>query len=687
MPVKPPIQDSPLKQEQAAIMSGEILIGLLVALEHVVPTSGAGRLVSEPHALAHIINQAAAAAAPEQGDVAALISQQLQLQHVQLAPALKVRLLFWQTLFTAIEELCQLDAILKSELQRLRPLFLQAGLVDENIAINSQHPMRLFFSSLLTEGSYWYANSGKENAQFYDAVVQTVNDIAAASSADCERINTALDKFIALLGKQNARAQMMAQRCSESELGMAKIHRAQAQVVALLDSLTGCSLPESILQFLRSTLKSELQFILINQSDTAIAWQSWSAIITRLPQVFPVLAPAAEKPVEPEPPNLQQLYRDVQIIVGLLDEHVTVSAANQQVYDDGVEDLRERLFGRLRGTPEKLAPFEPLTTLDELSQMGAVVSPALLKRVAHLRVDDWFMFYNSDNQWLRCKLLLRPPHIEQLLFVNRSGHRVLQKSVRDFSACLATHIAKPLIVADTFAVALARTSQRLQLLCERNNAKNKTKTNNELIHKDEPIISSEIADASLIVGQDENIPAHDDNVLTQTPTSFEVSAAVAIEAQARASAADNDVELPPTIPAIDRTSAAQKALQEARVLEHLAIRRERQPTKPETTIAASQIEVDEPNSAPSHTVIDQLNIGAWLDLPVANQERQRCKLVAIMRSTDVFIFADRQGVKVAELQRRDLINLLTEQRAHVVSHGDNFEGQLSKVVLTLRRDL
>jgi hypothetical protein len=694
MPVKPPIQAPTSDQEQPSFVTAEYLAELLITLESVIPASDAGSLLNEREALIQIIDQVVKAA-PQPGDVPTLISHHLQIQGMQLTPALKVRLLFWQTLFTAIEEACQLDIALKVELQRLRPVFLQTGLADDFFAINPQHLMHQFFSRLLTEGSYWYANSGKENAQFFDAVVQAVNEIVAAAGADSVGVNTTIETFFALLDKQNARAQMMAQRCGESELGMAKIHRVQAQVVVLLDSLVGCALPESILNFLRVTLKSELQFILINDGDAAIAWQSWSAIIKRLPQVFPVLIPDAEKPVEPEPPNLQQLYRDVQIIVGLLDEHVTVSAANQQIYDEGVADLRECLFNRLRGTPEKLVRFESIATLDELSQLGAAVSPALLKRVAHLRIDDWFMFFNSDDQWLRCKLLLLPPQTEQLIFVNRSGHRVLQKSVRDFSACLAAHVAKPLIVADTLTLALARTCKKLQLLCEKNKAMHKnnkaspgaTAGKDVLLADNNAISKSEVADMPVISSAQENASVNAELLASSALTSIPRSRASDVSSFDDPQVSKTDSAHPAATPANDRKSAAEKALQEARVLERLAIRRERQRSRLETTIDPENVVAEESASEQAQAAVDLLNIGAWVELPVANIEPQRCKLVAIMRSTNTFIFADRRGVKVAELQRDHLINLLAEQRAQILSRGDDFEGQLSKVVLTLRRDL
>lgn len=633
------------------------LSALLTALEAVVPAaSEGGELLESAAALADIL--ATFTPADPHKDIGLQLSHHLQAQQIRLAPALKVRLMVLQNLYSELEEASPLEESLQHELRRLRPALLASGLREQDLLTNSQHNLRQFIDNLCLHGGVWYTPSCREGTVFYDAVVQAVDAILlAVKNNQPAVIAGVVEDFVALAGKQQARAQMMEQRCADSELGMANIHRAQAQVIGLLEALNGCALPESVLQFARSTLKGELQFILINHTEAAAAWQSWSAIITRLPQVFPALVPEEDKPVEPDSPNRQQLYRDVQIIVGLLDEHVTVSTANQQAYDDGVEDLRERLFEKLRGISVPLFEFTPLTSPDELSLMGAVISPSLLKKVAGLHCGDWFVFHNSDDQLLRCKLLLRPPEVTQLLFVNRSGHRVLQKSVQDFSACLATQIARPLIVEPLFAKALVMTVEKLQ----------------QFVVKSRTVIKEPVLKQALLKQAAETKRAE----TGAEPVEVEEKPAAVVVAE-------------PASPTSDRKSAAQKALQEARVLARLSARRERQRAQAMQLSAAVRNAPlnDEERRQQAQLAVDSLNIGAWLDLPeVASDSLQRCKLVAIMRSTDTFIFTNRSGVKVAEFERTGLAELLANGTALVHSSGDNFEGQLSKVVLTLRRDL
>lgn len=647
---------------------------LLQALASVVPVAHEDeQCLDDTNELVSLIAKLTQQAAVDDNDIGAHLGRYLHTQKARLSPRLKAQLLFWQTLFDILEKKSPLDLQLLAGLQRLRPALLMFAMRDSSLLMDRQHSSRRFLDCLLQDGAFWYPQSGKEGATFYDAFAQAVESIiSAAQGPATAQLEFAVEAFVSLVEKQKVRAGMMEQRCGEGELGMAKIHRAQKKVIELLDSLNGCAFPETVLAFVRTILKGELQFILINQSETAGAWQSWNAIIKRIPQVFPG-APEGVSSVEPEPPNRPQLYRDVQVIVGLLDEHVTVSAAQQQSYDDGVEDLRERLFEKLRGISVPLAAFDPLSVPDELSRVGAAVSPSLLKKAAGLQVGDWFLFNNNENQLVRCKLLLRPPEVEQLLFVNRSGHRVLQKSVQDFSACLATRIATPLPIESYFDQAFSLAADKLQALVDKNNVLLAQAKAQHILAANAAVNSEALEPAESAIKADSIQPPVTPDV---APAGEHIDSALPV--------ADMDQ---PGSAASDRKSAAQKARQEARVLAKLKIRRERQRllTEPSSTPSSA---VD---AATSDDDIEQriasLHPGAWVELPQADGDiLLRCKLVAIMRSSNTYIFADRRGVKVAEHDRTTLAALLANNSARIISSGDDFEGQLSKVVLTLRRD-
>lgn len=617
-------------------------------LEQALPAVPAASAVADPEALIDTIRAAVAA----NGDVAEEITTQLKSQQQGLAPALRVRLLFWQTLFSQLQDICPLDRQLKMAFERLRPLFLTVGLRDERLLTSATHPLRQLLDKILQAGVFWYPEGGRENQQFFIALTAALTVLAQTDLAlEQQLVDPAVTAFNDLAERQHSRAQMMEQRYRESELGLAKINRAQAQVATLLNALAGSLLPESMSTFLRTTLRTELQYLLINDSDSSPVWKGWCELIKRLPPIFSQPSAAAEAVAESDNASRQLLFSQVQVALELLNKTESASVPNQQAYDAGVEQVREHLFSCLRDERHPLAPFASLMEPDELQALGTTVSPAHLKKVAHLREGDWFLFSVSDEQWLRCKLLLRPPQVEQLLFVNRSGQRVLQKSPHEFSACLATHIVVPLFIGDFFSLALAATEKKLRVWQQQTLARTQRE--------------SRVAD----------IPAAPPAAEIQR-SAEDVPLAVTATASAHESA-------PTTEPASNRQAAAAKAMREAQVLERLAIRRARQASAPVT---------DEPGQQSAQqsaeALLESVNIGAWFDLMLTGQaDLQRCKLVAIMRSSERFIFTDRAGAKVAEHAQEELIDMLATERARLISNGDDFEGQLTKVVKTLRRDL
>jgi hypothetical protein len=510
--------------------------------------------------------------------------------------------------------------------EEIKPLLLgmKAGLSEllirePQLLADRQGWLRPCLTELLNQVAVWY-DSGKENRDFHAAVQLFV--------AELKQGEQAAKPLLELIARQQQRAVMLESRVRDNELGMAKIQKAQLLVSELLNQLVGVRLPETMNQFLRTSLRSELQFVLINEGEEAQAWKSWNLVVEHLGQMFPSSAEDAE------PVNRQQLYREAQILLGLLNEQVNISAAQQQTYDQGVEDFRERLFEQLRGQEVPLVAFAPLADEDELSRAGVSLSSAVSRQAASLKPGQWFLFSPEENQWIRCKLLLCPPDYASLFFVNRNGQRVLVKTPQEFSACLATGVARPLDVEDMY--------QRLLQLALA-----------PLVKKAEQLLASR---ANAVVEQ-------------ELPVCAEPVAAAVPDA--------------PATPATDPQSAAEKARQEARELALLEQQRE------------GEIEVNtEPSPEESYETrqqfaahqVNSLNIGALLDIELDGQW-QRCKLVAIMRANGFYIFTDRRGEKVAELEKTDLVELLAKGAARVQSQGDNFEGQLTKVVKTLRREL
>ncbi|NHN38093.1 DUF1631 domain-containing protein [Pseudomaricurvus alcaniphilus] len=82
--------------------------------------------------------------------------------------------------------------------------------------------------------------------------------------------------------------------------------------------------------------------------------------------------------------------------------------------------------------------------------------------------------------------------------------------------------------------------------------------------------------------------------------------------------------------------------------------------------------------------VDRLTQGSWFEAAEPGKAPYRCRLAAIIRSVDRFIFVNRNGMKVTEKSRADLAWALQEGRFRLLDEGMLFDRALESVIGNLR---
>jgi len=90
-----------------------------------------------------------------------------------------------------------------------------------------------------------------------------------------------------------------------------------------------------------------------------------------------------------------------------------------------------------------------------------------------------------------------------------------------------------------------------------------------------------------------------------------------------------------------------------------------------------------PSSAEAQALLDNLATGSWVEF-IRGQERLRCKLVAFIKSADKYIFANRAGAKVAQMQRGEMLAALAAGELLILDDAQLFDRALTAVIGTLR---
>ena len=91
-------------------------------------------------------------------------------------------------------------------------------------------------------------------------------------------------------------------------------------------------------------------------------------------------------------------------------------------------------------------------------------------------------------------------------------------------------------------------------------------------------------------------------------------------------------------------------------------------------------------SDPHWQMTFRLAQGSWFELKRSGEEQFRCRLAAVIRDIDQFIFVNRNGAKVAEFARLELAHALRSTQLMPLDDGMLFERALQSVIGNVRKN-
>ena len=537
----------------------------------------------------------------------------LAVHQLALAPALLLRVMvadkLVHTLFSG------LDNTLQQELNKMALPLIRAIAQDDTLYSNAQQPVRQLLSEVSQQGYTWYPRDAKPHQQFLEKCQQLVEAVRQDTTEPA--LLTAIKQFRQWTDAEDKRARMLETRLCETEVAHLRLLAAECQVLDLLNrSLAGKTLPTALVEQL-PILKSTLQHCLINDTAQAPFWKAWQRNLPILGTVFCTGDDVDE----------QQLYRDIPQLLNELERnlHLHQQRDTGDHYQDFVDNLGQHLMLAIQKKPLECSTVGAFAYPEGYTDNHTRVTSAVLQQAQTIETGDWIVLYGEDGQPLRCKLALKLPDVDQLLFVDRSGRKVTVKNLKDFSLCLSTGVAHKL----------------------------------KAVPVDEVIVS---ALKQLIALGDKHAEQYRQEAERQ-------QAQVAAEKQAAAEKALAEA----------RRLAAEK---HQRTLAEQAAATQRKAEK-KAALAAEQLAREQAATE----LVNTLNVGAWVEIIEPDKPALRCKLSVIISSTGKYIFVDQVGRKAAELHREQLFDGIKTQQIQVISKGDKFEDQLVKVIRGLRKDI
>jgi hypothetical protein len=197
---------------------------------------------------------------------------------------------------------------------------------------------------------------------------------------------------------------------------------------------------QTLIDFLYGPWFDSVQLIALNSGFESEDWQRAKKITETLVHTY--------QPTDNEDEDVakitQHLYRVIEHLPGEIKSLLVALAHNTALAESALQVIELDHVSIVSGQALTYTEFEPLES-DDAVLINSKVGKILLRKVEFLEVGQWFTFTEGerDNKGAVCiKLVLKLDDVRQLLFTNRNGMKVLQKSYEEFAYYLSSHTVK-----------------------------------------------------------------------------------------------------------------------------------------------------------------------------------------------------------------------------------------------------
>lgn len=337
-------------------------------------------------------------------------------------------------LFEFILDDLTLPDSLKALIARLQIPMLKVAVLDKTFFSRGSHPARRLLNEIAAASLGWGEQSDLQRDGLYQKIEQIVQRLLTDFVDDPEIFAELLADFMAYVGDEQRRSELLEQRTRDAEEGRARAEIARLQVEHVLSQrLQGHQLPAAVQRVLREAWSQVLLLTCLKQGYDSIEWRAalqtmddliWSiqphydvASRQRLLEMVPGLLKALREGLASaafDPFSTSEFFAELESL------HVqTFQQARAEASDTGAVDTPS-------APPAAVSDEEPFELPGSAKRIAGLTQDSL-EWVDALSVGAWLEILDLEQK-LRCKLaaVIRP--IGRLVFVNRTGMKVLDRT-------------------------------------------------------------------------------------------------------------------------------------------------------------------------------------------------------------------------------------------------------------------
>ncbi len=543
-------------------------------------------------------------------------------------------------LFDELLQNQQLDEQARQWLAYLRLPVIRYALFDYSFFFTPQNLMRRFLNQLHL---VLLSNSQKSRQILREAMQPLLMRMQTDFRQDISSCNRICIEAQTWFASHTDKVDQIEAQLRTKEESLRKEQVAEPRVVRELNRIAGDKiLPKLVLDFLHGEWRRSLQLISMREGEEGSTWKRQIRISESLVEF--AQGCSDEKGRDKYRSFYPVLLKNIKSLLVSVNE-------NAQTMDDALDPLELILSALLSGAQAETIQVPLLQASNAHITAVAVkkVGAKALDQIQGLQLGDWVRIQTADGHHEVFRLTLKSTEDEPWVLVSQSGRNVTRKTAFQLAQGLEGGVLELIGQGQWWDDRLESCLNQLhsQWLEEQTHL-----APAEAPAQAEAAETPGVADMAAIslVDMDEQAVTH----------------------HGRAQRDESRTEQILQNSNLSLVADAQSEDPQAQVSEET-----------EDFLAPRPISDEERQAALE--AIDQIQVGGWI-VQQTSKGDERCKLAVRLRGRDKLIFVNRLGVKVLEIDRQPLAELLARGLIGIVDTGEKFDNTLERVVRSIQED-
>jgi hypothetical protein len=580
--------------------------------------------------------------------------------------------------FSRWEEYFPVEEPLSNAFRKLLPIGAALAITDPDFMIPGEHSFHKLLDTMQEGAIGWQAISAVAGRGLARELENAINGASQWSENADVDLTAIYMKLKAATEKDRGRAKRMAQRVVEAEQGKQKATRAKLRAATMINTLLQqYRAPADIGDFLKGPWYESAQLLLLKYGAKS---EQWSQMTSATDALLSSLQPSdpAETEEEKGSSRRQRLFETITRIPKELKQWLLSLQHDSEGVRQAISAIEMAHMQVLRQQPLSLENISLIASRVALAQQG---SSGVQEQIDNIDIGQWFLVAVAKKAPVRVQLALKIESDQQLLFTNHMGTKAMQQGYAYFVALLKGGQAKPLDSGLSFSRSLAyaadiRSADDMTtlsgLIAEREAQENAARV--KVDDQEAQLLRKEYNDA--VKAQHERDEAEEflkerseerDQAGLETEVEVELEVdfdELEIELEVNEqSSADETMEIEvPIEPAVSYEAPIEILAEEELGRDYF---------DPKSTL--------DTNSADTGSLFDlDILMGTWMGFHDGDKPLM-AKLAAHDKKRDAYIFVDREGIKMRDLNKLELVSLMDTGLVDMLETRSDFRDEIARL--------